>query len=249
MAAHITAASPEGPRYDPHLTDEQRRGIDNGIWTCQNCGKLVDNDHTRYTVEQLRRMKADAELEAQKRVGKTSVGDFDSPHPTLPEVLRAPRPEKSIELRALERVYRSARFYLRVVRLVQDVSEIPNHSITKIARPENYHQEKRAIYAKFNEEYRSFITDLEEAIDLFEALVAQGDDRDSQSYREFTRLTREVATTVAVLLDWVADSRNDPIDLAKLHPTSEMSNQARDASKALMSSAARRMVELEKTAG
>jgi hypothetical protein len=29
-AAHITAASPTGPRYDPSLTPEERRSYDNG---------------------------------------------------------------------------------------------------------------------------------------------------------------------------------------------------------------------------
>lgn len=48
VAAHITAASDGGPRYDPSITSEQRRTIDNGIWLCQNCTKLVDNDPDFY---------------------------------------------------------------------------------------------------------------------------------------------------------------------------------------------------------
>lgn len=44
-AAHITAASPRGrPRYDASLTSKERRSISNGIWCCQNCAKLIDND-------------------------------------------------------------------------------------------------------------------------------------------------------------------------------------------------------------
>src|SRR6266545_1432058 len=50
VAAHVTAAAPDGPRYDVNLTPEQRRHADNGIWTCQSCGKLIDNDRERYTV-------------------------------------------------------------------------------------------------------------------------------------------------------------------------------------------------------
>src|SRR5436309_10811670 len=53
VAAHVTAASPEGPRYNPTLTPEQRRSPENGIWLCQNCAKLVDNDPNRYTVHVL----------------------------------------------------------------------------------------------------------------------------------------------------------------------------------------------------
>ncbi len=61
VAAHITAASSGGPRYDPFLTPEQRRSVDNGIWLCQTCGKLVDNDEARYPAMQLREWRQKAE--------------------------------------------------------------------------------------------------------------------------------------------------------------------------------------------
>src|SRR5437879_977637 len=64
VASHITAASPNGPRYDASLTPEQRKDIENGIWLCQKCGKLVDNDEARYTVERLREWKRQAEERA-----------------------------------------------------------------------------------------------------------------------------------------------------------------------------------------
>ena len=44
VAAHITAASPGGPRYDPTLTPEERRHHSNGIWLCEIHGKAVDSD-------------------------------------------------------------------------------------------------------------------------------------------------------------------------------------------------------------
>ncbi len=61
VASHITAASPDGPRYDPSLTPEQRRHQSNGIWLCQNHGKLVDSDSGHFTVEKLREWKRQAE--------------------------------------------------------------------------------------------------------------------------------------------------------------------------------------------
>ena len=64
VAAHITAASPDGPRYDPTLTPEQRSAPENGIWLCQTDGKLVDNDQERYTVKVLRGWKEQAEAAA-----------------------------------------------------------------------------------------------------------------------------------------------------------------------------------------
>jgi len=64
VGAHITAASPGGPRFDPALSAAERRSADNGIWLCQNHGKLVDNDDARYTVEVLRDWKRRAEAAA-----------------------------------------------------------------------------------------------------------------------------------------------------------------------------------------
>jgi hypothetical protein len=61
VAAHITAASPDGPRYDPALTSEERRHHSNGIWLCQKDGKAVDSDAQHFTVEMLRKWKRDAE--------------------------------------------------------------------------------------------------------------------------------------------------------------------------------------------
>ena len=62
VASHITAARKGGPRYDPSLTSAQRKAIDNGIWLCQTCGKLVDADESDHTVELLREWKVEAEL-------------------------------------------------------------------------------------------------------------------------------------------------------------------------------------------
>jgi len=64
VAAHITAASPGGPRFDPSLTPNERQAAKNGIWLCQSCAKLVDNDPIRYGVDSLRRWKSLAETTA-----------------------------------------------------------------------------------------------------------------------------------------------------------------------------------------
>jgi hypothetical protein len=72
VAAHITAASRGGPRYDPELLPEERSAPSNGLWLCQNCAKLVDNDASRFTVSILRDWKVSAENDARSRVGKTA---------------------------------------------------------------------------------------------------------------------------------------------------------------------------------
>jgi len=61
VAAHITAASPCGPRYDPALTPAARAAAPNGIRLCHTCAKLIDTDLTLYTADLLRQWKARAE--------------------------------------------------------------------------------------------------------------------------------------------------------------------------------------------
>src|ERR1039458_1328496 len=57
VAAHIAAAAPCGPRYEDKMTQEERCGIENAVWLCQNCAKLIDNDASRYTTDLLRRWR------------------------------------------------------------------------------------------------------------------------------------------------------------------------------------------------
>lgn len=70
VAAHITAASPDGPRYDVALNAVKRRDIENGIWLCQSCAKLVDSDLTTYTEDLLRQWKKGAEERAKNRLNR-----------------------------------------------------------------------------------------------------------------------------------------------------------------------------------
>ncbi len=52
-AAHICAASPSGPRYDPNMKAEQIRSFDNGIWLCANHASEIDSDNSNYSVATL----------------------------------------------------------------------------------------------------------------------------------------------------------------------------------------------------
>lgn len=102
MLGVITAASPGGPRYDSKLSSEERSGHGNGIWLCQNCAKLVDNDPTRFTIDVLKTWKDRAEEESKGRVGKTanSIIRGSSASIEIIEALRAiqrgQRPDREI---------------------------------------------------------------------------------------------------------------------------------------------------------
>jgi hypothetical protein len=50
------------------LTPAERREITNGIWLCQSCAKLVDNDVGSFTVGLLKQWKADAEQHARNLI-------------------------------------------------------------------------------------------------------------------------------------------------------------------------------------
>lgn len=70
VAAHIYAASSGGPRFNVYMSDTQRSSIDNAIWLCQNCAKLIDNDESRYTPEALFEWKSAAEALAFKNISE-----------------------------------------------------------------------------------------------------------------------------------------------------------------------------------
>lgn len=61
VAAHICAAAPGGPRYDKNMSEEERKSINNGIWLCQSCAKLIDSDENKYTVQLIKTWKEQTE--------------------------------------------------------------------------------------------------------------------------------------------------------------------------------------------
>ncbi|MES2408022.1 MAG: hypothetical protein V4528_11955 [Pseudomonadota bacterium] len=87
VAAHITAASAGGPRYNPNLTSDQRQSAENGLWLCQNCAHFVDTDYLNYSVELLDEWKCLAEKEADDET-KGRSGRLPSPPQAEPEKLQ-----------------------------------------------------------------------------------------------------------------------------------------------------------------
>lgn len=73
VAAHIEGAAPESPRYNSKQSSEERASISNGIWLCQNCAKMIDNDTIRFTVPLLHLWQTKAEKRAQNALGNEKV--------------------------------------------------------------------------------------------------------------------------------------------------------------------------------
>lgn len=93
VAAHVTAASPGGPRYDSRLATGERTSARNGIWLCQTCAKLIDSDESRYSVDKLEEWKSDAEtaaaraLEQRRAPATESEGVFLEAERLMPELI------------------------------------------------------------------------------------------------------------------------------------------------------------------
>jgi hypothetical protein len=71
------------------LSPEERISIDNGIWLCHNCAKLIDSDVSRYSVAILRYWRAQAETAAAERLGRTverPASASPGPMPSIEEV-------------------------------------------------------------------------------------------------------------------------------------------------------------------
>ena len=75
---HIKATRPNGPRYDPEQTPDERHSYSNLILLCANHHKIIDDDPEAYTVERLLKLKeehtsrfavtSDKEAEAGARI-------------------------------------------------------------------------------------------------------------------------------------------------------------------------------------
>jgi len=58
---HIEAHNPGGPRYNPTQTLAERDGFDNLLLLCGIHHPIIDNEYETYTVDVLKKMKADHE--------------------------------------------------------------------------------------------------------------------------------------------------------------------------------------------
>ncbi|MBX8937754.1 hypothetical protein [Enterococcus gilvus] len=77
QAAHITAASIGGPRFNSSMTREERKSIHNGLWLCCSCATLIDRDEQYYTAELLNAWKVLAEKNASDAITKPILNHIE----------------------------------------------------------------------------------------------------------------------------------------------------------------------------
>lgn len=65
-AAHIHAAAPNGPRFDPNKTKEFITSYENALWLCKNCHENIDKDANKFTAQKLLDLKAVKEHQTKK---------------------------------------------------------------------------------------------------------------------------------------------------------------------------------------
>lgn len=71
-AAHIIAASPNGPRARK-VSAEFKRSPQNAIWLCRDHGKAIDDDVDAFTIEELQQWKRDAIDYAQRCIAARTL--------------------------------------------------------------------------------------------------------------------------------------------------------------------------------
>lgn len=77
VAAHISAAAAQGPRFDPSLSIDQRRAIENAIFLCGSCSIMIDkNNGIDFTSNALRRWKAEHEEWVRANLNKRAHGEM-----------------------------------------------------------------------------------------------------------------------------------------------------------------------------
>lgn len=112
---HIEAASPDGPRYNSQMIDDQRRAFDNLLLLCLPCHAIVDNPENtqKYTVPVLRQWKEHRERSQKAerlrnsnllRIAINAIADADvDPDAMKQDLIKAVNPEEKILYNSVKR--------------------------------------------------------------------------------------------------------------------------------------------------
>lgn len=75
-AAHISAASQNGPRYEPNISGEERSSINNAIFLCSNCADMIDdNGGIDFQASTIKKWKAEHEKWVWENLNKNIINN------------------------------------------------------------------------------------------------------------------------------------------------------------------------------
>lgn len=157
-AAHISAASSGGPRYDARLTKEERESADNGIWLCVNCHTMIDKNPEKYSIKELEKWKIRAEYEQECRQNGTETNLFyNSQRERTREALREIKKALDVLHDLLEYSYKYwemnfSGFFSNPIDLQNEIDEhdfLYNDNLVEI----NGYHEKKEILCETMREY------------------------------------------------------------------------------------------------
>lgn len=97
--AHIRGENPTAARYDPGMTDEERRAFSNLLYLCPGCHTLIDKQVTKYTVEYLLEKKGQVLRKYRVEIGnKLSVIGFTEVEIVCKALVGNGRPPAAVDL-------------------------------------------------------------------------------------------------------------------------------------------------------
>ncbi len=159
IAAHISAASPGGQRYDKSISSNERKSINNGIWLCSNCSIEIDRDPKCYSVNLLKEWKRKAESLAKQELGQ-KLPDKNHTINTLTAALTGHT--KLFIADAIENVCKASSQSLETLdpRFHVQASHIDNKTVFSIHAKENVEAKlivDKEFINKFTHKYRELI--------------------------------------------------------------------------------------------
>ena len=142
-AAHISAASEGGPRYDPSMTPAERKHIDNAIWLCSNCATMIDRDEKKFPILLLKQWKKLTENWMQEKNSISNVERSLSPFIDIDFINivygRIPHGYSSKNLEQMQDVYPSTydfiqnwTLYWEFSMILYNNSDVPCYNISLI---------------------------------------------------------------------------------------------------------------------
>lgn len=166
-------------------------------------------------------------------------------HEAITTALDAKTPRgasNSIEIQQLTNVLNQTHFYERILTLAEDISQLPDHGITQIAKPPAYESARRPLHVRFNEEHDSFRRVLHTAADFLGVQRTRVKGSDAQTLDEILTAMRDYERAVADLARW-ANSRWDPINRASV--PWDKHNEAESSGKRLSALVSQRLGVIE----